>query len=248
MSTNAQQSSGGKHAVNFANTLQNPGGNFQLALHKDEFPTQAFNSGEAAMFQDQFNSLLSNVNSSVIAEQLASRQNVIAKTATFAKAQFDNKVFAGINAGDNQIGFSVLRPGQIRSDPSTGNAVNDWYFTPSSAGWNDWIGNGSGNDYSVGTDQVSVVFGFVDQDVTSTVSNLNVQKFGRNMDMLPYPLQDAQIKDNTNSIIYQPLPTLIAQENDNVHIRLRNDRVAESQPRLLGVTFALGGFLNNEDY
>jgi len=235
-------------ALNVASTLQNPGGNFKLALHSDEFPTQAFNAGEAQLFQDQLNSLYAELDSSILKQAFSARADVIAKTATFAKAQLDGKVFSGVNAGDNQIGFTPIRPGQIRADPATGNAVNDWYYTPSSAGWNDWIGNGAGNDYSFGANQVSVVFGFVDQDVSSSVSALNVDRFGRNMDMLPYNLDDARLKDNSNSLTYQPLPTLIGQENDSVHIRLRNDRQAESQPRLLGFTFALGGFLNNEDY
>jgi len=234
--------------LDISSTLQNPGGNFTLALHSDEFPTQPFNPQEAQLFQDQLNSLYAELDSSILKQAFSARADVIAKTATFAKAQLDGKVFAGVNAGDNQIGFTPIRPGQIRSDPATGNPVNDWYFTPSSVGWNDWIGNGAGNDYAFGANQVSVVFGFVDQDVTSEASALNVDSFGRNMDMLPYNLSDSQLKDNQNSLIYQPLPTLIGQENDNVHVRLRYDRQAESQPRLLGFTFALGGFLNNEDY
>lgn len=233
----------------FASTLTNPGGNFEVTVHDDEFPTQAFTDSEATLFETQFNDLIADMDSSVITNVLVQRQEAIAKAATFAKQEIDGKVFGGVNAGDNQIGFDILRPGQIRADPANGNPVNDWYFDPSSTGWNDWIGDGTAaHNYSVGEDQVTVVLGFIDQDVSTEVSGLNVQQFGRNMDMLPHDLNDARLMDNKNEIMMQNLPTLIAQDNDDIHIRLRHDRQKESQPRLLGITFGLGAFLNNQDY
>lgn len=235
--------------VNVASTLTNPGGNFELTVHDGEFPTQAFTDNEANLFESQFNDLLSDLDSSILTQVLSQRQEVIGKAAAFAKQEIDGKVFGGINAGDNEIGFDMLRPGQIRADPSSGNAENDWYFQPGSTGWNDWIGDGSSaNNYLVGEDQVTVVFGFVDQDVSTEISGLNVQQFGRNMDMLPHDLNDARLMDNENELQYQSLPTLMAQDNDEIHIQLRHDRDTESQPRLLGVTFGLGAFLNTPDY
>lgn len=234
--------------MNVADVLQNPGGNFELAVHDDEFPTTAFNPGEASLFENQMNTLMADLDSSILSQVIKQREQTIAKVASFAKQELDGKVFGGINAGDNQIGFSVLRPGHIRADPSTGAAENDWYFSPGTTGYVDWIGDGSGNNYSVGEDQVSVVLAFVDQDVSTEVSALNVDEFGRNMDMLPHDLNDARIMDNENEIMVKNLPTLVAQDNDQIHARLRYDRDVESQPRFFGFTFALGGFLNEEDY
>lgn len=235
--------------MNVADTLQNPGGNFELAIHDDEFPTQSFNPGEASLFENQLNALIGDLDSSILTQLLKQREQQVARVATFAKQELDGKVFGGINAGDNQIGFSILRPGQIRADPSTGNPVNDWYFDPAgTTGWQDWIGDGSTNNYVVGEDQVSVIFAFVDQDVSSEVSAINVDEFGRNMDMLPHDINDARLMDNENEQMIKTLPTLVAQDNDQIHIRIRHDRDVESQPRLYGLTFALGGFLNDEDF
>lgn len=235
-------------SVQIADALRNPGGNFELTVHDGEFPTQSFTDQEATLFEKQFNDLIADFDSSLVTEIFSQRQESVAKAAAFAKQEIDGKVFGGINAGDNQIGFDILRPGHIRADPASGDPINNWYYDPNSTGWNDWIGDDSGNAYSVGEDQVTVVVGFIDQDVSTEISGFNVEQFGRNMDMLPHDLNNVRLMDNKNEQMMQNLPTLIAQDNDNIHIRLRHDREKESQPRLLGVTFGLGAFLNTEDY
>lgn len=246
--------------LNLASTLQSTPNTFEITAHDDTFPTISFNQDEAELFERQFNDLISEMGSSVLSQSfLKERENIIANTAAFAKQELDDKVFGGINAGDNQIGFSMLKPGHIYRD--SGNTLhNDWYFEPGVTGgttwsdnqsggkWVDWIGDGSSNNYTVGEDQVSVVLGFVDQDVSTEVSAINVDEFGRNMDMLPTDMNNARLMDNDTEQQAVALPSLIAQDNDNVHIKLRYDKQVESQPRLFGVTFGLGSFLNTEDY
>lgn len=221
---------------------------FTLRSQGKTFPTVNFNTDEANILNSQMNEIMASMDSSVIRKLTKERASAVANAATFSKQIFDEKMFGGVNAQDNEIGFSVLRPGHVRADPASGSVQNDWYFNPSSPGWNDWIGDGSTNDYTVGEDQVTVVFGLVDQDVNTEVSAINVDSFGRNVDMLPQDLNDARLMDNETDQMVQPLPTLVAQENDSIHIRLRHDQAAESQPRLLGFTFGLGSFLNKEDF
>lgn len=239
-------------AVDVLSTLQSPGGRFELTAHRDPFPTEAFDSDEASIFQNQLNTLISNFDSAVLSQLISQRQQTIARVATLAKAEMDGKTFGGVNAGDNEIGFSILRPGQIRASPSTGNAENNWYFTPSSTGWNDWIGDGANNNYTVTTDsdeQVVLVLALMDQESGPTeMSGVNVQEFGRNMDMLPRDANDARLMDNDTEQQIIPLPALVGRENDQVHVRLRFDRVVERQPRLFGFNFSLGNQLDNEDY
>lgn len=228
---------------------QSPDTEFDLQSQGKSFPTNPLTSAESNLLQSQLESIMTAQPSSVMNTLVQERQDAIALTASFAKQVFDEKLFNGVNAGDNEIGFDVLRPGQIRADPSNGNAVNDWYFTPNSTGWVDWIGNDGANNYTLGEDQVSVVLGFMDQSsAPSAISGINVDTFGRNVDMLPQDLNDMRLKDNENEIQMKSMPTLIAQENDDVHVRLRFDRTVERQPRLFGFTFGLGTFLNNENY
>lgn len=235
--------------INLADTLTNPDSEFSVASQGKNFPTESLTPNEAQKLESQLNEIILGLDSQSLANVIRDRSGVLAQTAAFSKQVFDEKLFGGINAGDNEIGFSPLRPGHIRADPANGNAINDWYFEPSSNGWNDWIGDGtSANDYTVPEDQVSVIFGLVDQDTNSELSGINVDSFGRNVDMLPQDINDMRVRDNENELQFTALPTLVAQENDRVHIRLRHDEAVESQPRLVGFTFGLGSWLNQEDY
>lgn len=232
--------------LSVTSTLSSPDPEFTLRSQGKNFPTQAFNSEEANLLETQLNEIMMAFDNAAFTELLLQRADSVALAATFAKQVFDEKLFGGINASDNEIAFDVLRPGHIYQD-DTGTIQNDWYFQPGTTGWVDWIGDGA-NNYTFGEDQVTVVLGFMDQDTSTEISAVNVDEFGRNVNMIPQDLNDMRLRDNETEQQVKPLPTLIGQENDDVHIRLRADRDVESQPRLLGFTFGLGSYLNAEDY
>lgn len=245
---------------NISSVAQSPDAEFNLRSQGKNFPTHALNSEESGLLQTQLEDLMAPFESSLLGNLISQRQDAIALTASFAKQVFDEKLFGGINAGDNEIAFDVLRPGQIFSDAG-GTLHNDWYFEPGVTGgttwtnnqtggkWVDWIGDGtSGNNYTVGQDQVTVALAFMDQDVSTEVSGVNVDQFGRNVNMIPQDLNVLRLRDNNREQQIEPLPTLIAQENDEIHTKLRYDRQVESQPRLFGFTFGLGSFMNSEDF
>jgi hypothetical protein len=235
--------------IDIQNSASSPGSLFSIRTQNRDFNTQALTTEEASLLDSQFNTLINDFDNRVVTDLFRQRSALIGKTAAHAKQILDEKRFGGINAADNEIAFDVIRPGHIRADPSDGSSQNDWYFEPDSAGWNDWIGDGtSGNDYTVPEDQITLVLGVVDQDASSAVSSINVDRFGRNVDMLPKDMNSARLTDNENNVLAQALPTLVATENDRVHIRLRSDVAKESQPRLVGVTFGVGDYMNQEDY
>lgn len=234
--------------VEFADVLTNPESTFSIRTQNKEFNTEAFDSEEAALFEEQFNALIADFDSRMLTELFADRANIIAHAATHAKQEHDEKRFGGINASDNEIAFDVIRPGHILSSTNHDDE-NEWKFDPGSADWNDWIGDGtSSNDYTVDADQTILVLGFMDLDSMSEVSAINVDRFGRNVDMLPKDLHDARVTDNENDILVQALPTLVGTENDRVHIRLRHDVQTESEPRLLGINFGVGNYMNTEEF
>lgn len=242
---------------NFLSELTSPS-EFALQSQGKDFPVEGLGDREAELLTEQLNTLIATFDSEMVTQFINQRQEAIARTASFAKTQFDEKLFGGINAADNEIGLSMLRPGQIRastgndgSHPGTsaGDVINDWYFTPNSSGaFEDWIGT-SGNPYTINEDEVVLVLGFIeDSQQPSEFSAINVQSFGRNVDMLPLDVNDARIMDNETGQQIVPMPSLIGQDQDSVHIRAYPDRQVERQPRLLGFTFGLGSFLNTESY
>lgn len=231
-----------------ASIANSPDSEFDLQSQGKSFPTAPLTSAESDLLQSQLENIMTAFPSSIVNNLVSQRQEAISLTAALAKNVFDEKLFNGINAGDNEIGFDVLRPGQINQD-SSGTMRNDWYYEPDSSGWSDWIGNDGSNDYTVPEDQVTVVLGFIDQDpAPSQISGIDVNNFGRNADMLPQDLNSLRLADNENGVQVHSLPTLIAQENDDINIQLRYDNAVERQPRLLGFTFGLGTFLNTNDY
>lgn len=235
--------------IDVTSTLQNPGRQFEVSAHDGSFPTQSFDSDEAELFNRQLNDLVANLESSVLASYYQQRSEVIAKAATLAKHDLEAKNFGGINANDNEFGFTELRPGHIRRDPSTGNITNDWYFDPGTTGWVDWIGDGGANNMAFNDDTVILVLGVADQESgPSEISGFNVDTFGRNMDMLPRDVMNLRLQDNDTEVQIVQTQSLIGQEQDEVHTRLRFDQNVERQPRLIGFTFGIGRFLNTEDY
>lgn len=263
----------GDQEIDLASALSGIDSTFNIRTQNRDFSTENFSSSETDLFNEQFNTIVNDFDSRLKSELYDQRSAMIANTAGFSKQQFDEKLFGGINASDNEIAFDVIRPGHIRADPSDGSVLNNWTYTHSD-GWNDWIGDGSSaNNYTVDEDQVTLVLGFSDTPamVVDTTNNevvetldypattgVNVDRFGRNVDMLPKDLNDSRYQDNKNDQNIQALPAMVANERDQIHVRLESsvpDVVADngdyelvSEPRLLGVTFGVGNHMNQEEF
>lgn len=268
----------GKQNIQLANVVSSPETKFSIRTQNRDFNTRAFDSEEANLFEDQFNALVNDFESRMLSELFVQRRKIIGHAAAHAKTVFDERRFGGINAADNEIAFDVLRPGHIRANPADGATINNWEYTHDTSGWADWIGDGSAaNDYTVDEDQVVVILGVMDTGLqvhvadaaadtftsfdrvdTTPTSAINIDRFGRNVDMLPKDLQDARLTDNENEVLVQALPAMVGTENDRVHARIRSDIPGElddnagvtlvSEPRLIGVSFGVGSYMNQEDY
>lgn len=237
--------------IDLSERARSPANPFSIRTQNREFPTESLSNEEAEIFNEQFNMLINDLDSRLVPRLLEQRRNTIADVAGLARNQFDEKRFGGINAADNEIGFDVLRPGHIRADPEDGSSENTWEFEVSDGddGWNDWIGDGSSdNNYTVSEDQVVLVLGFMEMSDNNGISAINVDEFGRNVDMIPKDLNDSRVPDNDNELQMQAIPTLVGTENDQIHVRLRADESGTYEPRLIGLTFGVGKYMNKEDY
>jgi hypothetical protein len=68
---------------------------------------------------------------------------------------------------------------------------------------------------------------------------------------------DSRTQDNKNDQYIQSLPTVVGTDRDRVHVRLESnipqyysdgDFVVMSEPRLLGVSFGVGSYMNQEEF
>lgn len=261
--------------ISLSSAVRNPDSKFSIRTQNRDFGTHRFSRDESNLFEAQFNTLINDLDSRLMTQIFKQREDEIALAASLAKNQFDEKLFGGVNAADNEIGFDLLRPGHIRADPENGEIMNTWFYEHDSDGWSDWIGDGtSEKDYNIDEDQVVLVLGVMDtgvmiidedagainsferEDYTAT-SAFNIDRFGRNVDMLPKDLNNGKVGDNENNMLLQSLPTVIGTDRDRVHLRLRSDLPQElvdadatvvSEPRLIGVTFGVGSYMNKEDF
>lgn len=247
----------GEFNISFADTLRSPDSVFSIRTQNRDFNTEAFDREEANLFETQFNTFVNDFDSRMVSELFVQRADQIALAANHAKQNFDERRFGGINSGDNEIAFDVIRPGHIRADPESGDVINDWEYEVGAGedGWNDWVGDGtSDNDYTVDEDQVIIMMGLQllnvgDETDETSLSGINIQRFGRNVDMLPKDLYNMTVSDNENDVFMQALPTVIATDRDRIHMRLRSDEEdATYDVRPLGLTFGVGAFMNQEDF
>lgn len=264
----------GEITVDLADAARNPSDTFSIRTQNRDFSTEGLSSSEAELLEEQFNVLINDLDSRLLTEIFLQRQQDIADVAALAKNQFDERLFGGINAADNEIGFDLLRPGHIRADPSDGSIENNWFYTHTD-GWDDWIGDGtSDNDYTIDEDQIVLVLGMVDpgaylveEDAGSLeqferisytpTSTVNVDRFGRNVDMLPKDVNQTKLTDNDNDILVSALPTMVGTDRDRVHVRLQSDLPTAledadaeviSEPMLVGLTFGVGAYMNQEEF
>lgn len=257
----------GELNVRLANEVESPNRVFSVRTQNREFNTEPFDSDEASLLEEQFNTLINDFDTRLLSELFMQRRMVLAQAAAHSKQQFDEKRFGGINSGDNQIAFDTIRPGHIHKSGATGEMKNSWEIDlseydvadVSEEGWIDWVGDGTHDgDYVVDEDQVIVMMGLerLDDPEESdvTVSTLNVDSFGRNVDMLPKDLHSMNQKDNENDVTVQALPAVIGTDKDRVHLRVQLDGVdvgASDETialRPVGVTYGVGAFMNKEEY
>jgi len=66
--------------------------------------------------------------------------------------------------------------------------------------------------------------------------------------MLPKDLHSAKMTDNENDVLIQSLPTMVGSDRDRVHLRARFDEPGTYEPRLLGFTYGVGSYMNQEDF
>lgn len=270
----------GELTIPLQDAVQSPNRVFSVRTQNRDFNTEAFDSNEAALLEEQFNTLVNDFDSRLLSEMYLQRRSILAQAGAHSKQIFDEKRFGGINAGDNEIAFDVIRPGHIRADPSDGTILNTWEINFDSldetdvddGGWIDWVGDGtSANDYTVDEDEVVVVLGLQELEEPSggegpSVTGINVDRFGRNVDMLPKDTHTLGTTDNENDAKVQALPAMIGTENDRVHLRLQVpaldglDSGADADfgtagvapdpiyLRPVGVTYGVGAFMNREAF
>jgi len=232
-------------------------GKVRLAIQKEEFATTPLTPDERELFEAQYAELFFPP-WSVERRFIDSRKDKVLQALEVAKNALDDRRFGGINAGDNEIGMSVIRPGHVGlcRDGTYTNAEADntwrWVKTASAPGYNTgfdtWIHSPTHdtNPFVVHKDCFIFPMYIVEESASPKLQTIKIN-VGRT-DILYYDVSACRLRDPQTGISLIPLPTMYWGPNTDVKIAVQAKEAGTLEIRLGGFTFALGSFLDATTY
>lgn len=219
----------------------------KVIAYGETFTCSPIDSEELELFKAQFSDLMSMVGSDERKIMLARIEQYILGMR-IVKQSLSNVRFTGVNAGDTEIGMSLIRP-QFTKNNVVASAVTyraNWSQVLVANTWADWVFDGAGQAMTLGKD-----FGWVVTHLKSLVSpqpQLAEVRFavGRTGVLLPADVRNLQLADTENNIPIIPLPTMYSIPKASFYARAKSDvNITENIP-LGGLLFGLGRALKEE--
>lgn len=219
-----------------------------VVLYGDKLSLAPLDLEELQLFQAQFADLMSMVGSDERKIMLA-RVDQYVYGLRAVKQKLNNQKFAGVNAGDTEIGMSLIRP-QFTAAGAAGPPIPyrlNWnQVMPALGVWADWFFNGAGVPYTLGRD-----FGMTVTHIKSLLAPaplLTEARFqvGRTGVLLPVDTRNLLLADTENNIPIIPVPTMILIPGQTFYGRCRSDIAGTDNLPLGGLVFGLGRTLRDE--
>jgi len=219
----------------------------ELSLYGQKFSLAALDDEEQALFEDNFNKLLSTTDSQVrrIFEE---RVDTIVAAVMAIKEKLNRRKFRGMNPGDAEIGFGFIRPGFTKTGGLTGTDTRkSWSVAFGAIGtWVAYLDGGAvTTPFPLHED-----FGLI---ITHLVSQVSPNPFVREVhfqigrvNLIPEDVSDILIGDNSNQVAVFPIPTKIVLPEDELLVTA-NGEVGTEQLKLGGLVVGLGRILKVED-
>lgn len=218
----------------------------ELTLYAQKFSLAPLDTEEQALFEDNFNKLLSTTDSQV-RRILEERVDTIVAGVMAIKEKLNRRKFRGMNPGDAEIGFGFIRPGYTRvGGNATGSERVNWAVTFAAIGT--WVGylNGAALPNTTTPFSMSEDHGLI---ITHLVSQVSPTPFIREVhfhigrvDLIPEDVSDILIGDNANQVAVFPIPTKIILPEDELLV-IANGEAGTEQLKLGGLVVGLGRLL-----
>lgn len=213
-----------------------------MSLYDQTYNLAPMNAEELAIFQDNFNKLLS-TQDSVIREILEERANTILMGIMAIKESLERRQFRGMNPGDAEIGMGMIRPEFVKD---TNVIINDWNVVLTGMGtWDTWLSNAGDTGGFLMSEDHGLIITHVISEVTPTpfVRALHFE-IGRT-NLIPEDVTDIILGDNKTQVPVFPVPTKIILPEDE--FRLNVTGVAGTEYlKLGGLVIGLGRLLKAE--
>ena len=221
----------------------------EVILYGNKFALGPLDPDELIVFQAQFADLMSMVGSDERKIMLARVEQYVFGLRAI-KQKLGNQKFAGVNAGDNEVGMSLIRPQFTKNNtPAAAPLImrTNWLQVLPAAGvWADWFMDAALTPYQLGKDFGMVVTHL--KSLTTPAPFMTEARFviGRSGILLPVDTRNLRLADTENNVPIIPIPTMILTPNETLYGRARSDVAGTDNVPLGGLLFGLGSVLQQE--
>lgn len=218
-----------------------------IQFENEQYIGTPLKSTEEELLERQLATMLT-AKGSFLEELLKENPHAIRGAAQVAKNKLEAN-FAGMSAGDGEVGISKIRPGHIlRSTGTTETPANDWRFTFTADG-DYYVGYSTNNTTAVNIDKecLLLILGVMfTQGGQPVVEELRVQIGGTTYPVMV--IRDAWIADNDFNVRAIPIRPLLLEPKATTLWESYSLVAGQNELVLVGLTFGLGRFLRTQAY
>lgn len=225
----------------------NPCTKREAKLYGETLTLAPLDAEELAMFKAQFGAILTMPSSDerkIMLDRLS--QYVIGMRAI--KHELKDVKFAGMEAGDAELGMSFIRPQfTVAGAVAVPLAYRvNWNIALAANTWTDWFWNGAGLPYTLGKDFGLVVTHL--KSLTTPVPFISECRFvvGRTGILIPADTRNLRLADTENGAAIVPIPTMVCKPGTTLYGRCKADAAGTDDAPLGGLVFGLGRALKEE--
>jgi len=216
-------------------------GRKDFVMYGQKYTLASLDADEQAIFEDNFNKLLSTADSQVrkIMEQ---RADTILGGIMSIKEKLNGRKFRGMNPADMEIGMGFIRPEFVKSNNTI---INDWNVTLTGMGtWDRWLDASATTGFTLSEDHGLIITHLVSQ-VTPAPYVRGVHFYIGRVDLIPEDVSDIVLGDNENGVAVYPIPTKIYLPEDEFRATITGQAGTEYL-KLGGLVIGLGRLLKAE--
>lgn len=219
----------------------NPCTMLEAKLYQETYKLAPLDSDELEIFKAQFGGLLAPPGSEERKIMLDSLSLYVIGLRAIKQA-LNSPKFAGLNPGDTELGFGIIRPQFTRAAAAY---KYQWTIALTTA-WADWLYETATNAYTIGKD-----FGLVVSHLKSLVTPTPFMaecrfQVGRTGILIPSDTRGLRLADTENGVSIIPIPGMILIPKSSFYARAKADVAGTDEVPLGGLAIGLGRVLKEE--
>lgn len=224
-----------------------------LAIQNEDYAQTSLTPTEGALFDKQFNDLFMPA-WSLERQFIGSKMNLVRTALEVAKNSLEELTFGGLNCGNGEIGFSMIRPGHVGlvegAVPESNNVwpwKHDCVKIVNAVGFENWIHSPTTATTAFAVNHDEFVYPmYIAEETTNAKIQCVKMDIGRT-NVLWYDVVNCRLttEDGLDLI---PLPTTFWLPDTDAILALGFMAAGYVAPRLGGFTVAKGSFLNATNY